>query len=73
MTEDLQIGHNYDNLAAACARKLVEDGVCVDSARKEFELRRFSSGVCMWMTSQSFKKPTGGFIFEATCALLIFA
>ncbi|KAG8681548.1 hypothetical protein FRC08_015560, partial [Ceratobasidium sp. 394] len=31
-----EIGHNYDNLAAECAKKLVEDGVCVDPVGQEF-------------------------------------
>ncbi|KAG8717550.1 hypothetical protein FRC09_014101 [Ceratobasidium sp. 395] len=54
-----EISHNYDNLAAECGRKLVEDGVCIDSARVEFDLKQFSSGVCTWMRSQGFRKAVG--------------
>ncbi|KAG8742202.1 hypothetical protein FRC10_001898 [Ceratobasidium sp. 414] len=51
-----EISHNYDNLAAECARRLVADGVCVDPAKQEFDLKEFSSAVCTWMASQGFKK-----------------
>ncbi|KAG9119813.1 hypothetical protein FRC07_004968 [Ceratobasidium sp. 392] len=54
-----EISHNYDNLATECGRQLVEDGICVDPTKPEFDLKTFSSGVCRWMVGQGFRKAAG--------------
>ncbi|QRV90553.1 F-box only protein 21 [Ceratobasidium sp. AG-Ba] len=54
-----EIGHIFDRLAQACKNSLIQGGIEVDATGSEFDLKRFSKGVCDWMRSQGFRRTQG--------------
>ncbi|QRV90550.1 hemimethylated DNA-binding domain protein [Ceratobasidium sp. AG-Ba] len=59
-----EISRKYDSFAQSCKESLIQGRIEVDTTSSEFDLKRFSKGVCDWMRSQGFRKTQGDHSYD---------